>query len=381
MKIYLIAGEPSGDLLGSALMRALRAASPDVEFRGVGGETMAAEGLESRFDIADIAVMGVTEVLMRLRLVLRRVRETADDILRWQPDVVVTIDSWGFASALISKLRKKRTAIPIVHYVAPQVWAWKRGRAKNVARLVDRLMMLLPYEGKYFEKYGLQCDFVGHPLVERMQDVHTDPVAFRRRHAIPPEAMLLCVLPGSRRGEVRRLAPILFDAAALIRRQFPDIHLIVPTVAGVAQEVRRTFARSSIPATVVVGEQARYEAFAASRLALAKSGTVSLELVALGTPHLIAYTFDKLTNWLILKAVHTRFANRINILVQREVIPEFVLSRCRSELIAQSALDLLENEKATRKQVAESQKVMQQLRLPDMMPSQRAAQIVLEEAR
>jgi lipid-A-disaccharide synthase len=381
MKIYVIAGEPSGDLLASGLMRALGRAVPDVEFRGVGGDSMtAAGGFRSLFDIAEISVMGIFEVLPRLPLILRRIRQTVKDIEQWNPDVLVTVDSWGFVSALLTKLHKHGSKVPKIHYVAPQVWAWKKGRAKNVARLVDRLMTLLPDEGRWFEKYGLQCDFVGHPVVERIAAADLDREGFRAENGIPADANVIAVLPGSRHSEVRRLLPILKDAVSRLAVENTDLFVVVPTVAGVAEEVRRGFEGAGFPVRVVTGESNRYNAFAVSDFALAKSGTVSLELAALGVPHLIAYKFNAFTDLAARLLVKVRFANLINLLADRAIIPEFLLWECRPESIAACTQKLFEEPAAAEKQVADAQKIMQRLRLPDTLPSDRAAQIVIEMA-
>jgi lipid-A-disaccharide synthase len=183
--IYIIAGEPSGDLLASRLMQALSAKDPDVRFAGLGGETMTALGFESLFDISDISVMGFFEVLPKLRLIMRRLKQVMDDIRYTRPDVIVTVDSWGFAHQVLERLKKKGCRIPRVHYVAPQVWAWKPGRAKTVARLVNHLMTLLPFEPPYFEKHGLQCTFVGHPVIENTANLTADPLAFKSKYGIP----------------------------------------------------------------------------------------------------------------------------------------------------------------------------------------------------
>ncbi len=380
MKIYLVAGEPSGDLLASGLMAALLEADPQTEFRGVGGESMAALGLRSLFDIAEISVMGIFEVIPRLLVINRLIKQTISDIEQWQPDVVVTVDSWGFVSSLVGRLRKDGVKTPVVHYVAPQVWAWKKGRARNVARLVDRLMTLMPHEGRYFEKYGLRCDFVGHPVIERMSSVVPDGEGFRRRHDIAPGARVICVLPGSRRGEIDRLVPVFRESLATIRREWGDFVAVVPTVAAQEEAVREAFAGAEFPVRVVTGADERYNAFSISEIALAASGTVSLELTALGVPHLIAYKFNALTTLAAKVFVRIPFANLINILSQREIIPEFVLYECRPDRIAASALGLLCSPEAARQQVAAAREVLATLRLPDVLPSQRAAQVVLEEA-
>lgn len=412
MKIYIVAGEPSGDLLASGLMRAILRRVPDVRFRGVGGESMMTAGATTRdssdggfkslFDISEISVMGVFEVVPRLPLIMKRIRQTIDDIDDFKPDVLVTVDSWGFVSALLTRLRKKwrnGAHVPVVHYVAPQVWAWKKGRAKNVARLVDRLMTLLPDEGRWFERYGLRSDFVGHPVVERISRSTLDPEGFRASNGIPHYATVVSVLPGSRHSEVKRLIPRLRKAmermaaeqTVTIREsdvmnddayasRSPRFFVMVPTVAGVEDEVRRGFEGFSLPMRVVTGESERYNALFVSKLALAKSGTVSLELTALGVPHLIVYTFGRLSNFVAQLLVKVRFANLINILADREIIPEFVLAKCRPELIADCATKILNQSELADKQIADARDIMQRLRLPDILPSDRAAQIVIEEA-
>jgi lipid-A-disaccharide synthase len=405
MKVYIIAGEPSGDLLASGLMRALLRLVPGARFRGVGGESMMAisagnERFESLFDITETSVMGIFDVLPRLPLILKRIRQTVRDIEDFAPDVLVTVDNWGFVSALITRLRRKwrrdvlkvsaenngsntldkSHQIPVVHYVAPQVWAWKKGRARSVAQLVDRLMTLLPDEGRWFEPHGLYADFVGHPVVERVSRAGLDPDGFRAANDIPTDATVVSVLPGSRHSEVKRLIPILKKAIERMAERRNDLFVVVPTVAGVEDEVRRGFEELSVPVRVVTGEQNRYNAFAVSSLALAKSGTVSLELASLGVPHLIAYTFGRLGDFAAKMLVKVRFANLINILADREIIPEFVLGRCRPELIFDCALNLLDSQKTAEKQTIDAAEVMQKLKLPDVMPSDRAAQIVAEAA-
>ncbi len=362
MKIYVVAGEPSGDLLASGLMNALLRVRPDVEFRGIGGETMAALGLKSLFDISEISVMGFFEVLPRLPLIMKRIRQTVKDIEIFEPDVLVTVDSWGFVSALLKKLRRREKQhlvhLPVIHYVAPQVWAWKKGRARSVAKLVDRLLTLLPNEGQYFEKYGLKCDFVGHPVVERVAEMHLDPESFRAARGIPAGARIISVLPGSRRQEVKRLQPIFNEAIRLLREKYDNLFVIEPTLTSSLDE--------------------RLNNFAISTIALAKSGTVSLELAAVGVPHLIAYTFGKISNLIAPHVIKVQFANLLNIIAGREIIPEFVLSRCRPELIAECASRLLDSPSEAVRMVVEAQKLLKQLRLPDILPSDKAAEVVLE---
>ena len=213
LKVYLIAGEPSGDLLGSRLMRALRRKTAgNVAFFGLGGDTMEAEGLKPLFDISDLAIMGLIEVIPSIPKVLRHIKETVADILRVQPDIVITIDSWSFSARVHQKLRQLKTGIPQLHYVAPQVWAWKKKRAKTMYKYIDALMTLLPQEPKYFTPYHLETVFVGHPVIES-EVLQADGNEFRRQYQIPDNKKIITILPGSRHNEVGRLLPVFAEAA------------------------------------------------------------------------------------------------------------------------------------------------------------------------
>jgi lipid-A-disaccharide synthase len=376
---YIVTGEPSGDILASRLMLALRQQQPDIRFAGMGGETMAELGFESLFDISEISVMGFWEVLPRLPLIAKRLRQVVADVERRRPDVIVTVDSWGFVSILLGRLQRRKVDIPKVNYVAPQVWAWKKGRARTAAKLLDRLMTLWPYEPQYFEKYGLRCDFVGHPVVENTAAALNDDLAdFRCRHGIPPGGTLLCLLPGSRSHEVKRLLPIFKSVTARLSEHFPDLFVVIPSVAAIADEVRRALADMPTPHCVPVGQRERYSAFRASRFAIAASGTVTLELTACGTPHLIAYTFNPITNRIADKLVTSRYANLINILADRFIIPEFTLARCREDLIYQRALELMLHPDRAQEQVAQAQQYFSMLKPANMLPSEKAAAVVLE---
>jgi lipid-A-disaccharide synthase len=360
-KVYIITGEASGDILASRLMTALGERLPDVDFAGVGGETMASQGFRSLFPMSELSVMGFWEVVPRLPKILRRVRQTVDDIDGWQPDVVVTVDSWGFVGEVLKRLKKRGSKIPVVHYVAPQVWAWKKGRAKKTAQLVDRLMTLWPYEPPLFERHGLRSDFVGHPVIENVVKAPEQQRSF------------LCILPGSRHSEVKRLAPMFGRVAARLQDDFPGLEVVIPTVEGVKEEVAKAFP----DAQVIMGQQERYEAFRRCRFAIAASGTVSLELTACGVPHIIAYRFSWLTDRMVKMLVRTPFANMINILAGREIIPEFVLENCREELIYEAAHELMRDGAVAREQVQQASEQLAKLKPEGMMPSQKAAEVVV----
>jgi lipid-A-disaccharide synthase len=376
MKIYFVTGEPSGDLLASSLMKALIRKTPDVEFYGIGGETMKSYGLKSLFNMAELTVMGFFEVVPRLPLILKRIKQTVADIEKVNPDILITVDSWGFVKVLLSRLKKKNTTVPKLHYVAPQVWAWKKGRAKNVAKLVDRLMTLLPYEPQYFEKYGLKCDFVGHPVVEnRIEEI--DDGNFRTKYNIPSNACILSVLPGSRNSEIKRLVPVFKSAINMLSTKIDNLFVVIPTVETVADEVGKAFENSPVPCRIIMGRDERYAAFKQSTAAIAASGTASLELASCNTPHIVAYRFNPLTNFLADIFVKVEYANLINLLCNKEIIPEFMLDECRADLIAAKTFELMDA-KTGEKIIRETGEGLQKLRLPNILPSEKASEIVIE---
>ena len=230
--VFLVAGEPSGDQLGARLMAALREESGgQLRFAGVGGERMAEAGLESLFPIHELAVMGIIEVIPKIPLVLRRVRETAAAARAARPAALVTIDAPSFTLEVSERL--KGEGFPRIHYVAPSVWAWKPWRAKSMAGYLDHLLALLPFEPPYFERHGLATTVVGHPAVEAANERRLDPAAFRRRHGLPEAATAVCVLPGSRMGEVRRHEPVMAGALALLKKRLPDLHALAPGPVGI----------------------------------------------------------------------------------------------------------------------------------------------------
>jgi lipid-A-disaccharide synthase len=247
-------------------------------------------------------------------------------------------------------------------------------------------MTLLPYEPPLFEKYGLTCTFVGHPVIENTANLPTD-ISFLRTHTsaslsehveIPENARILCVLPGSRHSEISRLAPVFVESIKRVHKEIPNLFLLIPAVETMKDEVEKHFANLGIPYQLIVGQQPRYEAFRMSEFALAASGTVSLELSACGTPHLIAYTFSKITNKMAEFLVKVKFANLINILANRRIIPEFVLRNCDAKLIAPEALSFLQDKEKGEIQMMQAKEQLAKLKPADMMPSEKAAEVVLE---
>ena len=377
MLIYIVAGEPSGDLLGGRLMRALKERTQgQVRFAGIGGETMAAEGLESRVALSELAVMGVLEVLPAARRIFRRVAETVADIQREKPAVLVTIDSSGFTWRIAERLRKAGNPLPMIHYVAPMVWAWRGGRAKRMARWYDHLMALLPFEPRYFTAVGLSCAYVGHSVVESGAD-GGDGAGFRRRHAIPADAPLLAMLPGSRRGEVSTLLPIFAEVAQRVADTHPNLRVVVPTTANVADAVEAALASWPLATIVLRGTAEKYDAFAASDVALAASGTVALELAMAKLPSIVTYRINPITHAYVSRVVKVDYANLINVVLGREAVPELLQYECTPEKLAAAVTRLLDDKAAASEQIAAGQEALRVLGYGGVSPALRAADEVL----
>lgn len=377
LKVYIIAGEPSGDLLGSRLMRAfIKKNGKNVEFKGIGGDTMEVAGLKSLFDISELSIMGLLEIIPSIPRVLYRIRQTVQEIVAYKPDVVITIDSWSFSARVHHILKKKKLGIPQVHYVAPQVWAWKKKRARTMYKYIDCLMTLLPNEPKYFTPYKLQADFVGHPVIES-DVIKGDADDFFKKYHISKDKKIITILPGSRKTEVAKLLPIFLEAAQELFDQDNSLCFVLPTVKTVATQVKAMTWQYHLPLLVVETEQDRYNAFKASKCAIAASGTVALELAISGVPHVIAYKVSKLTAMIVRKFINIEFVNLSNILLGREIIPELIQERCVASNLKKYTLDLLNKGDLYETQIEGFSKIKSVLGLGEQTPSENAVDIVL----
>ena len=376
MRIMIVAGEPSGDGLGGRLMAALtELTGGDVAFTGVGGEAMAAQGLVSLFPMAELSVMGFAEVLPRIPLLLRRIRQTAAAALGARPEALVTIDSPAFTLRVAKRLAGR--GIPLVHYVAPQVWAWRPGRAREVARFLDHMLALFPFEPPYFEAHGLSCSFVGHPVIESGAG-GGDGAAFRSRHGLAPEAKLLAVLPGSRPSETARHLPPFAEALRRLQARFPGLHAVVPTLPPLAREVGAAARAWALPTIVIADEAEKFDAFAAAEAALAASGTVTLELALARVPTVVAYKTHPLTGWLARRLVTVDHVALPNLILGRPVMPELLLGECRGDLLAQAVGEILVDRAARDEQIGAMAALPAALGAGGERPSRRAAREVLE---
>ncbi len=375
LKIYVIAGEPSGDLLAGRLMGALRRiSSREIEFFGVGGPRMMAQGMDSLFPMEELSVMGIAEVLPRALRLMRRMRETASHIRQIRPDAIVTVDAPAFCFGVHRRLGS--VGAKKIHYVAPTVWAWRPGRAKKFAEVFDRLLVLLPFEPPWFERAGLQADFVGHSVLE----ADIDPASgaeFRRRAEIDRESPLLCVLPGSRRGEIDRHLGVFGETVGLLRDRIPGLSVVIPMLPSLAGEVLEKIRDWPVPIVVAKTEEERFGAMAASDAALAASGTVSLELARARTPSVIAYRLHPLTHLIVRNMVSVEYANLVNLLLDRQAVPEFLQDRCRADFLAEALEKLFRDGEARQAQHDAYEAALGQLACGDRLPSEAAAESVL----
>ena len=378
MKVFLIAGEASGDKLGAALMEGLKTLS-DVEFSGVGGPLMNAQGLTSLFAMEELSVMGLVEVLPKYFPLKRRIRQTAEAALAARPDVVISIDSPDFCLR-VAKIIKANSTLRTVHYVAPSVWAWRPGRADKMAKVIDHVLALLPFEPPYMEAAGMVCDFVGHPVVSERQADDKIKAAFRTEHGLGDGPVLL-VLPGSRKGEVDRLGPIFGDALRQIVVARPGLRIVVPTTQAREGQVRALVAGWPNAPLVIAprGDAAldlaeKRAAFGMADFALAASGTVSLELAAARTPMVIAYDVNRISREIINRMLQIDTLTLVNLVSETRVVPEFKGAACEPDLIATGVLEMMHAPEA---QLEAMRVTMDRLGARGEAPGLRAAKAVL----
>ena len=386
LRLFLVAGEPSGDLLGGALIEGIRSLVPDIEVAGVGGSSMEAAGMHSLFPMHELSVMGIAEVLPRLPNLMRRIAETAGAVVAMRPDALITIDSPDFTLRVARAARKRLPDLRVIHYVAPSVWAWRPGRAAKMAKVVDHVLALLPFEPPYMRAAGMSCDFVGHPVVAEPR-ASTEAVATARADlGLSDGQPLLLLLPGSRRSEVDRMGPVFAEVARRLRSEHPDLAVVVPAAAPVVDLVAghlkpdaagwpRLLDPRGMPAPV--WEARKRAVFAAGDAALAASGTVSLELAAAGTPMVIGYGANALTVWMVKRLMRVDTATLVNLVTGTRAVPEFLFERCTPELIVPAIAALLFDPGASAAQRATGEEAMLLLGRGGEPPGVRAGRSVL----
>ena len=373
--IFLIAGEPSGDLIASRLMIALKRRTGDrIRFAGIGGPLMAEQGLESLFPYSELSLMGFLEVVPHIARLLGRIRDTARTARRLRPAAFVSVDVPGFALRVARRL--KGVGFPLIHYVAPTVWAYRAGRAAEIAGYLDHVLCLFPFEPPYFEAEGLDASFVGHPLIEEPIG-EADGPRFRKRHGIDPELPVIAALPGSRASELRRHEPVFAETVRALARRIENLRVLVPTLPQNRTTVDAKTASWGAPVTVVEGKAEKYAAFAASDVALTASGMATLELALAAVPMVVCYRVNPLTAEIARRILIAPHIAMPNIIADRRAAPEFVQRDCSSERLVPAIEELLRDVSQRRDQIESFGEIATRLGRGGPPPSERAAEAVL----
>jgi lipid-A-disaccharide synthase len=376
-RVFLIATEESGDRLGANLMKVLRQRlAGAVRFEGVGGQSMAREGLASLFPIEELSIMGFSAVLRQLPMILRRIRQTADAVTQASPDILVIIDSPDFTHRVARRVRARDPSLPIVDYVSPSVWAWRPGRAGAMRGYVDHVMALLPFEPEAYRRlHGPPCSYVGHPLVEQIDMLRPDADEQRRRHGQPP---VVLVLPGSRRGEISHHMAVFGETLGLLDLPFEPV---LPTMPHLQDVIREGVKSWPVQPRIIVGEQEKKAAFRSAHAALVKSGTVTLELALAGVPMIAAYKVGAVEAWILRRAIRGSSVILANLVIGENVVPEFLQQDCTAAKLAPALRDILSDSPLRRRQTEAFAELDAIMSTGGQPPSARAADIVLTTMR
>jgi lipid-A-disaccharide synthase len=380
LTIFIVAAEESGDRLGAALIRALRQRhGPNLHLAGVGGPAMAAEGVVSPFPIEELSIVGFSAIPRRLPRILRRIRQTRDAVLAANTDVLVIIDSPDFTHRVARRVRKARPGIAIVNYVSPSVWAWRPGRARAMRAYVDRVLALLPFEPAAHARLGgPPCTYVGHPLIDEIAELRPGAADAARRAATPPVVLML---PGSRRGEIRRLLAVFAETLAKVRARVGPIEVVLPTVGALAEAIRTEVADWPIQPRIVVEPAEKRAAFRIARAALAKSGTVTLELAFAGIPMVAAYRVSAIEAAVARRVLRVPSVILVNLVLGENVVPELLQEGCTPARLADALVPLLEDGPARRAQLDAFARLDAIMKIGEARPAESAATLVLDLAR
>jgi lipid-A-disaccharide synthase len=379
-KVFLIATEESGDRLGANLMKILRQRlGGAVRFEGVGGRAMAREGLDSRFPIEELSIIGLAAVVKQLPKILRLISQTAAAVTEAAPDILVIIDSPDFTHRVAKRVRARDAWIPIVDYVSPSVWAWRPGRARAMRSYVDHVLALLPFEPEAYRRlHGPPCSYVGHPLTEQLTSLRPNADEARRRGAPPP---VLLVLPGSRRSEIRHHMAVFGQTLGRLAEQGVAFELVLPTMPHLQEAVAEGLKAWPVQPRVVIGEQEKRAAFRIAHAALAKSGTVTLELALAGVPMVTAYRTGSAEAWILRRAIKVNSVILANLVIGDNVVPEFLQEDCTPEKLCTALQEVFSDSALRRKQVEAFAKIDSIMSTGNQPPSVRAADIVLATMR
>jgi len=365
LRVFLVAGESSGDIHGANLIRAMKQQAPGMSCEGLGGTRMADAGMTLHYDLAGDAIMGFAEVIESLGKIRRLFHLCVERLDTWKPHCLVLIDYPGFNIRLAKAAHKRN--IPVVYYISPQVWAWKRGRIHTLARVCRKMLVVFPFEETLYKDVGLSCQYVGHPLIDHLESL---PIEGRYR-----DGTVIGLMPGSREQEIRRIFPIMLDIARRIQQRYPDARFVTPCVDA-ARETQVKALAGDFPLETAISQT--YEVLDGARFCLVASGTATLETALFGVPMVILYKVVPVTYWIARLLVGIQHIGMVNILAQRRIVPEFVQHQARAETVLPVALALIEDSPARKAMVDDLAALRAQLGGPGA--SARAASAVLEVA-
>ncbi len=374
LKIYLIAGEASGDNIGAKLMKALKIQNPNVEFYGIGGEKMQEQKMNLLFPAQELSVMGFLEIIPHIFKFIKLIKQTIEDIIRIQPDLVITIDSPGFCFR-VAKAIKSKIIGKLIHYVAPTVWAYKPERAKKIAQIYDHLLVILPFEPEYFLKEGLPTSYVGHPAIEDLKI--QDTKLFREKYNIPETNLLLCLAPGSRKQEIKRLLPVFLDGVAYLSKKIKQkITIAIPTRNYLKKTIKEEVTRHRSLDIILVDDTDKQTLFSSSDLALAKSGTITTELAFYQMPMVVGYKLNPISHWLLKRMIIAKYATIVNLLADKELVPELLQDKCNPIVIGEELYKAI-SPKNKSKWSKELKAQLAKLQVGEQIPSHLAAAKIL----
>ena len=353
-RIFILTGEPSGDKLASQVISKFKNFNPDVEYLSVGGQHLKSLGIKSLYDLKEITYLGFTKVLLNIFKIKKKINETTDKIIEFNPDILFSVDSPDFTLRVAKKVKKINSNIKTIHFVAPQVWVWREGRVKKLKSFLDHVLLLFPFEKKYFDKANIQYTFIGHPLLEDQKQTKIDISQIIKEHK-----KIISIFPGSRTTEIKMLLPILIDFVKLMNEKYKDIFFVFHSTSENNKSIQERLVQEGFKnCGSISDEKIKSEVLKSSTFAVVKSGTVSLEICKAKVPSIIIYKMNSINFFIVKMLVKVKFANIINIAADEEVIPELLQSNCNSKNIFNNVDRLLENQSSLQKQINRSQEII-----------------------
>lgn len=346
-RIFIIAGEPSGDYLGSKLIKDLRELTNNkIDIYGVGGELMQKAGLKLFFNMQEISIIGIAEVVPKILKIRKLINQTVQEIITFNPDVVITIDSSGFTHRVDRKVKKINPNMSIIHYVAPPVWAWREWRARSMHKFIDLLLTLFPFEPKYFEKYGLKSVFVGHCITKDpnlIEPTRDEKFHFEKKYGIANSHITICFLPGSRNSEIERHVKVFNEAMVMLSKKYEGINVLIPMLPEKVDFLKKYIGEFNY--AIITDKREKGLAMYSSNIAVAASGSVNLELAIAGIPSIVIYKTSEITAFIVRLLIRINMVNIVNILLKKKIIPELLQSDCTPENIVKSIESLISSRK------------------------------------